>query len=156
MSKDKAEIPANAHITRSRTKQIPKQRSKKQLTSGRSEAGGRRPRDLAERTELRSFSPTRDRSIPPPWRKSKERNSRGPGLSNSWVGRPPSRNEGIPDGSRRISAPASGEIRHAAASPTSHQRMTRTPRSARVRRHAVLLRWGLSPAIGSGSGGVGI
>ena len=36
------------------------------ITSGRSEVGGRSPRDLADRTELRIFSPTLDKSIPPP------------------------------------------------------------------------------------------
>lgn len=36
------------------------------ITSGRSDVEGRKPMDLAERTELRTFSPTFDKSIPPP------------------------------------------------------------------------------------------
>lgn len=35
-------------------------------TSGRSELEGRKPRDLADLTELRNFSPTFEKSIPPP------------------------------------------------------------------------------------------
>lgn len=49
------------------------------ITSGRSEVGGRRPRDRAERTEVRIFSPTLDKSMPPPpppWKKINEVNSK--------------------------------------------------------------------------------
>ena len=47
------------HITRIRYRKI--------ITSGRSEVEGRRPSDLADLTELKIFSPTLDKSIPPPW-----------------------------------------------------------------------------------------
>lgn len=48
------------------------------ITSGRSEVEGRRPRDRAERTELRIFSPTLDKSMPPPppWKKINEVNNK--------------------------------------------------------------------------------
>jgi hypothetical protein len=38
-----------------------------------------RPRERAERTELRSFSPTRERSMPPPWIRSRGRKTSGLG-----------------------------------------------------------------------------
>lgn len=38
-----------------------------ELTSGRSEVEGSRPRERADLTELRIFSPTFEKSIPPPW-----------------------------------------------------------------------------------------
>lgn len=49
------------------------------ITSGRLEVGGRRPRDRAERTEVRIFSPTLDKSMPPPpapWKKINEVDSK--------------------------------------------------------------------------------
>lgn len=62
--------------------------------------------DRAERTELRIFSPTLERSIPPPWRKSRENKRRGaPGISRSEMALPELGNSR--GGSRRIAQPES-------------------------------------------------
>lgn len=74
--------------------------------------GGMRPRDRAERTELRSFSPTRERSMPPPWIRSRGRKTSGLGPDSNSCSPPPKRGddedaEGAVGGggaSRRISA----------------------------------------------------
>lgn len=64
-------------------------------TSGRGGAeegvGGRRPRERAERTEPRSLSPTRERSMPPPWIRSRGRKTRGEGAPDSKSSPPPKR-----------------------------------------------------------------
>lgn len=57
----------------------------KWITSGRSAVEGKSPSDLAERTELRIFSPTLDKSIPPPWNNKKGTKTKKLGL---W--KPPS------------------------------------------------------------------
>lgn len=51
--------------------------------------GGRRPRERAERTELRSFSPTRERSMPPPWIRSRGRKTSGLGPDSNRCSPPP-------------------------------------------------------------------
>lgn len=52
------------------------------FTSGRSEGEGRSPRDLADLTELRIFSPTLDKSMPPPWKIKKGSKKKTRELSN--------------------------------------------------------------------------
>ena len=90
-----------------------------------------RPRERAERTELRSFSPTRERSMPPPWIRSRGRKTSGLGPdSNSWSPPPPKRGEdeeaeGVVCGggaSRRISAAPA-----AAAGDHERERRRRLP-----------------------------
>lgn len=75
--------------------------------------GGMRPRDRAERTELRSFSPTRERSMPPPWIRSRGRKTSGLGPDSNSCSPPPKRGDDEEDAegavggggaSRRISA----------------------------------------------------
>lgn len=50
---------------------------------------GGRPRERAERTELRSFSPTRERSMPPPWIRSRGRKTSGLGPDSNSRSPPP-------------------------------------------------------------------
>jgi hypothetical protein len=95
-----------------------------QGTSGRGGGtegvGGRRPSDRAERTGLRSFSPTRERSMPPPWIRRRGRNTSGLGPDSNSCSLPKrgeedeKEAEGTVGGraSRRISAapPAGGPL----------------------------------------------
>src|SRR5687767_1870396 len=70
-----------------------------------------RPRERAERTELRSFSPTRERSMPPPWIRRRGRKTSGLGPDSNSCSPPPKRDDeeaewavGGGGASRRISA----------------------------------------------------
>ena len=53
-----------------------------------------RPRERAERTELRSLSPTRERSMPPPWIRSRGRKTSGEGPDSKSSPPPPPKREG--------------------------------------------------------------
>lgn len=73
------------------------------ITSGRSEAEGRRPSDLADLTELRIFSPTLDKSISPPWNNKKGTKNKTPGLSKPSLKSPLNKNgfpKTLPKGNR--------------------------------------------------------
>lgn len=68
--------PPNINLNHNSPKNKSENRINAQVpTSGRSDGAERMPSDRADRTELRIFSPTLDKSIPPPWnRKSEAKN----------------------------------------------------------------------------------
>lgn len=66
-----------------------------ETTSGRSEVVGRSPSDLADLTELKIFSPTLDKSIPPPCSNKKGTKKRNLEVSNPSL-KSPSNAKGFP------------------------------------------------------------
>lgn len=75
------------------------------ITSGRSEAEGRRPSDLADLTELKIFSPTLDKSMPspPPWNNRNGSRKKNLEPSNPSLKSPLNRNgfpKALPKGNR--------------------------------------------------------
>jgi hypothetical protein len=64
--------------------------------------GGRRPRERTERIELRSFSPTRERSMPPPWIRSRGRKTSGLGPDSKSCSPPLKRDDEEEEAQRAV------------------------------------------------------